>query len=133
MGVNGKSAGFRFAAGLRMPGLFAGAQFCFKRSLLAKTADAENIEPYDLSLLVDSLLKGSWDAALVRKIAYGRGVTIVRIAGAKPVAACGGRVSAIGYFGGAAGGPAGAVAVPGVGTTTPGASGSSSTAVTRVT
>ncbi len=65
--------------------------------------------------------------------AYGRGVTIVRIAGAKPLAACGGRVSAIGYFCGAAGGPAGAVPVPGVGTTTPGASGGSSTAVTRLT
>jgi len=73
------------------------------------------------------------NAVLVRKRTYGRGVTIVRIAGAKPLAACGGRVSAIGYFCGAAGGPAGAVAVPGVGTTTPGASGSSSTAVTRVT
>ena len=34
-----------------MPDLFAGAQFCFKRSPLAKTADAENAEPDDLSML----------------------------------------------------------------------------------
>ena len=38
-----------------MASLFAGTQFCFKWSPLAKTADTENAEPDDLSMLVDAL------------------------------------------------------------------------------
>jgi hypothetical protein len=84
-------------------------------------------------MLIDSLHQRVIERRVGLETHLRSGCDDVLIAGAKPVAACGGRVSAIGYFCGAAGGPAGAVAVPGVGTTTPGASGSSSTAVTRVT